>query len=664
MVKEESADSFLLRTSDFDPPMSGFRPAIDTPRATPFSTFPTDARTQGFLRLVKSSSADDDFNFASTLEHKEKLGDIRAAPLFSNRVRLALDSGYMRRMGAVDPIAFPQYGLLGTCQQFYGNERLKSEVLPVEDNFLMVNMNTPWSAFVCGSQGSGKSHTLSYILESALLTSSSAGENPEPLAGLVFHYDHFTSQESAQLCEAAYLCSSGVPVRVLVSPSNYAAMHHLYSNLPGLPETSPKPQVVPLYIKEEHLNVSRMMTLMNMNNVENPPLYMEVLYQILRDMAMDNNGSPGVDYADFSARLDKQGFNEMQNGPLNLRLQLLEAFLAHRDQSTESSALLDDYFKSAQGTLTIVDLSCPFVNENDASIDEAHKFLTKTGEAKRLTEQLVSLIRQQRHLSTRVVIATQEPTLSSQLIDLCNICIVHRFNSPAWFSVLRDHLAGANASSGGGKAEAPQLFVDIVALRTGEAFVFCPTALMDVVEGQMVNLQNGFIRVKIRPRCSVDGGRSILASDRASLINIQPRRVSDIVRPYPRRENVRTKRSRGERGGSSTTTAMLDTSIPEVVYSTPPVSTPPAPVNPPAVQRPVVSAASQLFQTKAEKKIILNALRDETIAFLRAHPHSLTYHEVRRSVAASLNLPNGFFNELTWVQLSKNVVKEQAVCCF
>lgn len=339
---------------------------MDTPRATPPSTCSSDARTQGFLRLLKTSSNEDDFNFATSLEHEAKLQEIRATPLFSNRVRLALDESTMRRIGSIDPIAFPQYGLLGICQQSYGNQRFESEVLPIEDNFLMTNMNAPWSAFICGSQGSGKSHTLSCLLEASLLTSSLAGDNPKPLAGLVFHYDHFTSQESAQLCEAAYLCSSGVPVRVLVSPSNYATMHKLYSNLPGLPEGSPKPQIVPLYFKEEHLNVSRMMTLMNMNSVEDPPLYMEVLYQILRDMAMESNGKPGVDYADFSARLDRQGFSAMQNGPLNLRLQLLEAFLADRNQSKESSALLDDVFKSAIGTLTIVDLSCPFVNENDA----------------------------------------------------------------------------------------------------------------------------------------------------------------------------------------------------------------------------------------------------------------------------------------------------------
>lgn len=370
---------------------------LNAPRAQPLASYPTgetDPKTQEFLRLLHGS---EDFNFAMSPENEARLQEIKTTPLFSNQVRLALTPELMTQLGSLEPSAFPQYGLLGVRQQSYGGQRSDAGVLPIQENLIMANMNAPWSTFICGSQGGGKSHTLSCLLETSLLTSS-PGENPKPLAGLVFHYDHFTSAESTQLCEAAYLCSAGVPVRVLVSPSNYPTMHRLYNNLPGLPDGSPKPQVMPLYIKEEHLSVNRMMTLMLMNDISEPPLYMEVLYQILRDMAREGNGSPGLDYTDFISRLSQQGFSSQQKGPLNLRLQLLEAFLADRVQTQESSALLDDVFKSAQGTLTIVDLSCPFVNENDAcalfticlsifvehradcgrivAIDEAHKVTT------------------------------------------------------------------------------------------------------------------------------------------------------------------------------------------------------------------------------------------------------------------------------------------------
>jgi hypothetical protein len=203
-------------------------------------------------------------------------------------------------------------------------------------------------------------------LENSLLQSSRAGYNPNPLAGLIFHYDKFTGHSSTQLCEAAYLCSAGVPVRILVSPSNLETMHKLYHNLPGLPEGAIRPQVMPLYFQEKHLTVSNMMTLMAVNDSKAVPLYVEVIHKVLRDMSMENQGGSGVDYLDFRNRLRTQGFSADQNGPLTLRLQLLEAFLASREQAAETTEMLTNLFQSAQGTLTIVDLSCPFVNEKDA----------------------------------------------------------------------------------------------------------------------------------------------------------------------------------------------------------------------------------------------------------------------------------------------------------
>ena len=68
--------------------------------------------------------------------------------------------------------------------------------------------------------------------------------------------------------------------------------------------------------------------------------------------------------------------------------------------------------------------------------------MTPTSTASAFTNKLLQLIRQQRHLATRVVISTQEPTISPRLVDLCTVTIVHRFTSPEWFRTLWDHLAG------------------------------------------------------------------------------------------------------------------------------------------------------------------------------------------------------------------------------
>lgn len=148
--------------------------------------------------------------------------------------------------------------------------------LDEEDPRIFLKVNAPWSAFICGSQGSGKSYTLSCMLESCLI-SSKLGQLPSPLAGIVFLYDTFKSYGSSQISEAAYLCSSGVPVRVLVSPSNYWKMKVAYEDLPDLPPNSQRPEVIAMKLQDKHLDAGRMMSLMAVNEKDGPaPLYIEV----------------------------------------------------------------------------------------------------------------------------------------------------------------------------------------------------------------------------------------------------------------------------------------------------------------------------------------------------------------------------------------------------
>lgn len=167
-----------------------------------------------------------------------------------------------------------------------------------------------------------------------------------------------------------------------------------------------------------------------------------------------------------------------------------------------------------------------------------------------LTETMLSLIRQQRHLATRVIIATQEPTLAPNLLDLCNVTIVHRFTSPAWYKTLKEHLAGAvigRTNAEQSKSNSDGIFSRVVHLKTGEALVFCPSAIMDLKgkgsavsnaseDGEVVEysstaqssatstvsaasedplafkeLGGSFFKLKVRKRVTTDGGRSILA---------------------------------------------------------------------------------------------------------------------------------------------------------
>src|SRR5437667_8608695 len=102
--------------------------------------------------------------------------------------------------------------------------------------------------------------------------------------------------------------------------------------------------------------------------------------------------------------------------------------------------------------------------------------MTGTPASKDLTESLLTVIHQQRHYGVRVIISTQEPTVSLRLIDLCSITVVHRFSSPEWLNVLRKHIS--IDSEQGVMNGLDELFEGIMNLRTGEVMVFAPSAVV------------------------------------------------------------------------------------------------------------------------------------------------------------------------------------------
>lgn len=329
---------------------------------------------------------------------------------------------------------------------------------------------------------------------------------------------------------------------------------------------------------------------------------MQIVKRILRDLRIQQQATGGAfSYAAFRKQMETAELTDAQRAPLEQRLDTLESFMAKTQavpiaiveksgkkkgkkankntttQAMQTAPGID--WQSKPGQLTIVDLSCPTVDPESAcqlfniclslfleqdprnvgrviALDEAHKYMNSSGEASALTEQLLSTIRLQRHLGARVIISTQEPTVSPKLLDLCSVTIVHRFTSPEWLRTLQKHLAGVSTSSrmmaqatgnedGGAwdfedngeengdgvngltkalktltvqaqgnseKDAAMSLFGQIVQLRVGEALLFAPNALLDVRAGaQPEKLSNGVLKVRIRARVTEDGGRSVMA---------------------------------------------------------------------------------------------------------------------------------------------------------
>ncbi len=444
-------------------------------------------------------------------------------------------------------------------------------------------------------------------IENCILPSPVLGELKKPLAALLFHYTECASRLSFRPSEAAFLAfpaatpfgsvgtnhtgnapgvGNSMPpkppqVTVLAAPSNFRGLRALYSAIPGV-------RVLPFRLRSQDLNISTMLTLMSASASDaQPPLYMSVVTRVLRQMAaagpIGSSSADAIgafDYRDFKRRLGAAGLTRPQLEFLKQRLELLESFLdldvggygqggSYGVSAADRAALQRLDF--APGSVTIIDMSCPFVDANTAcvmfkigmdmfleggrnggggamgqnsavgkviAVDEAHKasapfsisrfvstsvsswpladlvsgiqYMTDTPAAKALTESLLSVIRQQRHYGARIIISTQEPTISPRLIDLCAVTVIHRFTSPQWFAVLRRHISVADVyshfeddevddgyhydaayhdgrgssrgrrsnASAASAANTNALFRQILSLQTGEALIFAPSAVV------------------------------------------------------------------------------------------------------------------------------------------------------------------------------------------
>ncbi|KAF2162277.1 hypothetical protein M409DRAFT_27280 [Zasmidium cellare ATCC 36951] len=392
----------------------------------------------------------------------------------------------------------PQYGLLG----FHAGQ---SEEISEKEPILL-NINAPNSTFICGSQGSGKSYTLSAMLEDCVQKNKSLNKLKEPLAGVVFHYDN----DSHTVAEAAHLCSLGIKVRVLVSKSSAATnLKQRYLTVSGAAKNL---TVEDFVLQDRHLNVERMLKMMAFDESEGTvPLYMEVIQRILRETAITGQQ---FSFQKFMWDLKQERFSPGQEAMMNMRLNLLQSFMPKF-----ATELGKDLFNIAPGTLTIVDFSDPLIDQSSAcvlfdtclalfkenrpksglvvALDEAHKFLNKGAAAANFTERLLQTIREQRHNATRVIIATQEPTISetSTSVGLPLSTASHPL-----------HVTGAGDRN--------EVFSRIVDLNVGESLVFSPSSFVGLEgeERKPKKLGSGILKMKTRLREGIDGGRSIMAA--------------------------------------------------------------------------------------------------------------------------------------------------------
>ncbi|KAK5704493.1 hypothetical protein LTR17_021844 [Elasticomyces elasticus] len=351
------------------------------------------------------------------------------------------------------------------------------------------------------------------------------------LSGVVFHYD---IDSSGTVAETASLCSRGIKVNILVSNSNFEAAQRTYRAATDSPENLTLEKFL---LPPSELSIERMHKLMAFSERSDAvPLYMEVIQRILRQMAASGQGR-GFNYGEFLQLLDQAGLSTEEQRPMRLRLDLLHRCMRWPPSKTDLKRKTARKLLDLQpGTLTVVDLSDPFVDtatvcilfdiclsvakENRpecgmvVALDEVHKYIDQSPAATNFTDRLLTTVREQRHIGTRVIISTQEPTISEKLLDLCSISIVHHFKSPAWFRSIRNHLGGASGLVNSDKEQAT-LFEQILTLPVGESRVFAPGAFVCLsADGKSKRLGSEVLRMRTRSLLGIDAGVSVLAGER------------------------------------------------------------------------------------------------------------------------------------------------------
>eukprot|EP00474_Spongospora_subterranea_P008489 CRZ08947.1 hypothetical protein [Spongospora subterranea] len=376
---------------------------------------------------------------------------------------------------------------------------------------IFLNTSVPFTAIAVGVQGSGKSHSLSVIMESCLINYPPVIRAHKPCAALVFHYD----TDQANYCEVAFLTfrSKMMPdlpvvkeLVILVSPAFFTQRSKFYRDWPNC-------TVRPLLFRWRDLTAGILLALMQVDMDKSPPLYLGALLDLLRKLQKKNEYPT---FQSFKNQLSSLEFTPAQLAPLTLRLQLIESLLSESTENVDlyKSVDLEHIIKS--GTVVICDMTDPMMTAGEARgifevvlekfrtlpttcgklavFDEAHKYMKSEGND-RLSETIIELSRQMRHHGMRIVVSSQSPaTIPAELIELSSICIVHKFFSRDWFNKLQ--------------AKMPltaQTYEQIVQLDTGHAIVF--SGSRSYIDSEP-DCGQGCNHVMIRNRLTADGGTS------------------------------------------------------------------------------------------------------------------------------------------------------------
>ena len=373
----------------------------------------------------------------------------------------------------------------------------------LDDRQRVVAMDLAYMNCIClfGEPGAGKSYCLGTIIEMAVQPCAGVNLLPRPTATVVFHYSssqqyrpEFATaiQPNDQHAQIDQLRSryQAQPAAVddcwLLAPADLVAARS--REFPGI-------QVRPLTFAARELQAGHWRILMGALGEEDS-LYLQVMNQILK------RHRQALTVEMIARDIETSQLEAADRDRARVRLALAAQYI-------DDTVAVSSYLKP--GRLLLVDLRDEFLQKKEALslllvllqlfadrddhgrplqkfcvFDEAHKYLRDPA----LIDCLTETIREMRHKSTTILIASQDPpSVPLPMIELSSLVVMLKMSSPLWLA----HVAAVKPAYAQVGAH------ELAALEAGEAFVWAKTAS----DREYARKPH---RLRIRPRFTKHGG--------------------------------------------------------------------------------------------------------------------------------------------------------------
>lgn len=380
----------------------------------------------------------------------------------------------------------PQYGVLGQDASF--------------GRTVALDLNETHTISLFGVQGGGKSYTLGTVIEAATLPAPPVNELPSPLATIVFHYSQTLDYEPEF-------------TSMITANSDEGQIRHLADRYGGSPTAlddivvlvpadqleerraeHPELTVLPLKFSSRELRAEHWRFLMGA--VGNQSTYIRQLHRIMkshrRDLSIDVIRA-GVEESGMPDHL-----KQLAQERLNLAEEYIDDSVSVKDVVRPSRMIIvdlrDEFIEKDEALGLFVVLMELFAEARDDSgrfnklvvFDEAHKYI----ESPDLVDGLVASVREMRHKGMSVLVASQDPpSVPIKLIELSDVVVLHKFNSPTWLR----HMQKATVSL------ADLSPAKMASLSPGEAYVWSS-------KSTEMEFTRGAVRTRLRPRITQHGG--------------------------------------------------------------------------------------------------------------------------------------------------------------